>query len=138
MAEEWRVVPSCSDYEVNELGQVRGREGRLVWAGAHAGFRTASEKLLRPGIASNGYPTVALGRRNTRTVHSLVAEAFIGPVPVGCEVRHKDGDRKNPKLDNLEYGTRSDNIEDAFRHGTRQRSPNPRKKMEVHDALRRG
>lgn len=119
MTEEWRPVPSAPDYEVSNLGRVRGRDGRQVWAGPRVGFRTVPEKLLRPGIASNGYPTVMLGRKiGTRTVHSLIAETFIGPCPIGQEVRHKDGDRCNSRLENLIYGTRADNMQDAISHGT--------------------
>lgn len=88
-------------YSVNELGQV---------------FSRRTNKILRPGIASNGYPTVALGRGNTRTLHSLVAEAFIGPRPENMDVRHKDGNRLNPRADNLEHGTRTENILDSIRH----------------------
>lgn len=119
MTEEWRIVPSAPDYEVSNKGCVRSRAGRQVWGGPRTGFYTLGEKMLRPGIASNGYPTVALGRRNTRTLHSLVAEAFIGPCPVGMEVRHRDGIRTNPEFSNLHYGTRKDNIADAWEHGTR-------------------
>jgi hypothetical protein len=73
--------------------------------------------LLRPGVAKRGYPSVCLGRRNSRTVHSLVLEAFVGPA-FGRDVRHKDGSKTNNALINLEYGTRTENILDAVRHGT--------------------
>lgn len=73
---------------------------------------------MKPGIASNGYPTVSLGRGNTRTVHSLVAAAFLGPCPTGQEIRHRDGNRQNPCSDNLHYGTRTQNIMDAVAAGT--------------------
>lgn len=126
MTEEWRVVPSNPIYEVSDHGNVRSRDHQ-VWGGKRTGFYTKPGKLLRPGIASHGYPTVALGRGNSRTVHSLVTEAFIGPTPDGMEIRHNDGNRQNPRLTNLLFGTRLENIEDAFRHGTRLRSPNPRK-----------
>jgi hypothetical protein len=45
-------------------------------------------------------------------------KTFIGPPPSGQEVRHKNGDRADPRLSNLEYGTRAENIADAKRHGT--------------------
>ena len=102
MAEPWIVIKGYDGlYLVNDEGQ--------VWS-QRAG------RLLKPGIASNGYPTVALGRGNTRTLHSLVADAFLGPRPPGKEVRHKDGVRTNPRLSNLEYGTRRENIYDSIRH----------------------
>lgn len=127
MDETWKPLPSNPTYEISDLGNVRSRD-HLVWGGKRMGFYTKPGRNLRPGIASNGYPTVALGRGKTRTVHSLVAETFIGPCPIGMEVRHKDGYRTNPRLDNLEYGTRLENIEDAFRHGSRKASPKPRGK----------
>jgi len=102
--EEWRSI-------VGHPGYMISNEGRV--------YSHLSQKFLQPGIASNGYPTVALGRGKTRTLHSLVAEAFIGPCPTGMEVRHRDGVRTNPQRSNLRYGTRSDNIADAYAHGTR-------------------
>lgn len=104
MMERWRpVVGFEGRYDVSNRGRV---------------YSWVTERVLRPGIASNGYPTVALGRGKTKTVHSLVAAAFIGPCPPGMEVRHRDGNRRNPRATNLEYGTRADNIRDAVKHGT--------------------
>lgn len=109
--EEWRSVVGHDGYQVSNVGNVRSIN-RTVRGRRYKG------KPLKPGIASNGYPTVAIGKDNTKTVHSLVASAFIGPCPPGQEVRHKDGNRKNPRHSNLEYGTRTENIYDAMRHGT--------------------
>lgn len=109
MKEQWRKVVGHEGYEVSDHGRVRSFR------------RGAQGRILRPGIAGNGYPTVALGRGNTRTVHSLVANAFIGPCPKGQEVRHRDNDRANPKLTNLHYGTRLQNIMDRVEHGTHNR-----------------
>lgn len=105
----WVVIKGYgSRYAINEDGDV---------------FSSYCMRILKPAIASHGYPMVALWRPEakkgqSRTIHSLVAETFIGPPPEGMEVRHKDGCRTNPKLSNLEYGTHSDNIHDAVRHGT--------------------
>jgi len=44
--------------------------------------------------------------------------AFVGPRPVGEEVRHRNADRLNVRLDNLTYGTHSENILDSVRFGT--------------------
>lgn len=58
-----------------------------------------------------GYPAVMLsyGERKTIHVHRLVAQAFLGPPPPGKQVNHKDGDRENARVDNLEYITPSEN-----------------------------
>lgn len=106
MREKWReVIGFEGRYEVSDLGRVRN---------------SSTGRVLRPGVATHGYPTVALGRGNTRTVHSLVAAAFLGEAPGGCEVCHKDGDRLNPSLTNLRFGTRSSNNMDILDHGGRK------------------
>jgi hypothetical protein len=50
-------------------------------------------------------------------VHRIVLEAFKGPSPDGMEARHKDGDTSNNHIDNLEWGTHAENMEDKRRHG---------------------
>lgn len=50
-------------------------------------------------------------------VHKLVMAAFVGPVPSGHEVNHKDGIKSNNCLDNLEYLTPPENVQHAFRTG---------------------
>lgn len=113
MSEEWRAVPGFPNYEVSSLGRVRSLD-HTKWGGPVVGYYLHRGRLLKHGIASNGYPTVVLGRGHSRTVHSLVAEAFIGPCLPGQEVRHKDDERWNASLANLEYGTRRDNVNDAY------------------------
>lgn len=48
-------------------------------------------------------------------IHRLIAEAFLGKCPYGCEVDHHDGHRWNNSLDNLDYITRGENR--ARKHG---------------------
>ena len=116
--EIWKTipVPGFVYYEVSNLGRVRS-------------YRRGADRMLKPGLTSVGYYSVALGRGNTKLVHRLVAEAFIGPCPVGQEVRHKDGSRTNNRADNLEYGTRSENIADAIAHGTYQKGRDKMRKV---------
>ena len=111
VTEEWKPVPGYEGrYEVSDLGRVRSLQ--------HCWGPRPTPHLLKPGIASTGYPTVALGRGNTKQVHALVLSAFVGPCPPGQECRHKNGVRSDPRLVNLEYGTRAQNIQDAIVHGT--------------------
>jgi hypothetical protein len=119
VVEEWRPT-AHPDYDVSNLGRVRSRapQGGNMIHGKPS--RPKTPRILKPGIASHGYPTVCFGRGNTISVHVLVAAAFVGPCPVGCEVRHKDDDRENPKADNLEYGTRRDNVWDMINRGRRR------------------
>lgn len=53
-------------------------------------------------------------------VHQLVLLAFIGPPPIGQEVRHLNGVASDNRLENLAYGTKKENVDDSRRHGTLQ------------------
>lgn len=106
-AERWLPVVGWEGlYEVSDHGRVK----RVL-----AAFGTRPGKLLRPGLC-RGYPIVGLcreGRATSRTVHQLVAEAFIGPRGQGMEVDHADGDRSNNNVANLEYVSGLENIRRA-------------------------
>lgn len=70
-----------------------------------------------PRGGSGGYPSVSIQSR-TYTVHSLVAEMYIGPRPEGQEVRHLNGDATDNRVENLAYGTHAENQLDIRRHGS--------------------
>jgi hypothetical protein len=61
------------------------------------------------------------GRCRHMLVHRLVLEAFVGPCPVGQECRHLDGNPANNNVENLAWGTRTENQADRVRHGTSSR-----------------
>lgn len=105
MKESWKPVVGHPGYEVSSLGRVKSRIGREV-------------RILKPGIASRDYPRVVLSGRIGRTVHSLVAEAFLGPRPNGKQIRHLDGNKVKSILANLVYGTPAENAADSIRHGS--------------------
>ena len=119
-SERWLPVTGYEGYyEVSDRARVRSVPRR-----ARNGRRVPG-RVLRLGRHKYGYPTANLWRDNrytTRTVHSLVAEAFIGPCSEGMEVRHRNGDTANSSLSNLTYGTHADNMQDAIRHGTNPHS----------------
>lgn len=101
---EWRDIPSAPRYLVSDEGQVR--------------FCDSTKP--RKTFCQNGYHYVGFfieKKRHTRTVHSLVADAFLGPRPLGSQVRHLDGNRGNNRLSNLAYGTAKENADDRESHG---------------------
>lgn len=109
MREEWRpVVGAEGRYEVSDEGRIRSLLGR-------------TPRLLKLTEGSNGYQTVnvygASQPRRLRSVHQLVAEAFIGPHPPDTDVRHLNGIKADCRAVNLAYGTRSQNMLDAVLHG---------------------
>ena len=88
--EEWRVLPHFENYEVSNWGRVKNRQGKIISQCKHP----------------KGYLLVGLLDKHihyTRLVHGLVAEAFIGPQPIGYDVHHKDGNKLNNNATNLVY-----------------------------------
>ena len=102
--EEWRnVVGFEGVYEVSNYGNVRRKD---------------SKKELRGGLNTYGYKVFILsknGIRHTGKGHRLVAEAFIPNPDNKRDVNHKDGDKANNYVDNLEWASRSENITHARR-----------------------
>src|SRR5690606_2407412 len=73
------------------------------------------EKQLKP-IYRNGYLSVTLcndGKRRTFNIHRLVAENFIKPISLKNYVNHKDGNKKNNNIYNLEWVTPIENSNHA-------------------------
>lgn len=94
--------------------------GRMKRVGGYCNKYTGG-KILKHEIGKDGYPAIGLwlnGNRSRQLIHRLVLMAFVGPCPPGMECCHYDGNRKNFKLENLRWDTRSSNMLDSVRHGT--------------------
>ncbi len=116
-------------YEVSTAGRVR---------------RTTTGRILRPSTHSKEYRTLTLtgnGLRKSVLVHRLVLEAFRGPCPAEHESLHRDGDRANNHLDNLLWGTSTENERDKARHGTVARGERNGQAVlsteQIHEVVRR-
>ena len=110
----WKPIKNYEGiYEVSNFGGIQSVERFIVDRIGRK--RRLSEKLLKP-ITTEGYLVVSLykidkGKR--LYVHVLVAQAFI-PNPDGKPfVNHIDRNRGNPKAENLEWVTQSENIKHA-------------------------
>ena len=76
-------------------------------------------KLLKAGKSKAGYLTVSL-RGSTKTIHRLVAETFIpNPLNLPC-VNHKDGNKLNNHVSNLEWVSYGENNSHAIRIGLKK------------------
>jgi hypothetical protein len=118
----WIRIPEWDFYEVSDDGQVRSQDRQIRTRWGTTFLRKG--KVLKP-ISHRGYWAVTLreeGRNRTTKVHTLVLEAFVGPRPDGLEARHLDGNTDNNSLQNLKWGTRSENNLDRVAHGTHQNS----------------
>lgn len=58
----------------------------------------------------------------TKRVHRLVADSFYDGEHDGLDVNHIDGNKTNNHISNLEFCTRSENLNHAFQHGLKQPS----------------
>lgn len=113
--EAWRQVDGYP-YEVSDHGRVRRTVRRSgVWSG----------RILRQAFDGHGYPFVVLcrdGQAKQIKVHKLVLAAFVGPRPSPKhQCNHRDGNKRNNVLANLEYVTASENVRHAWRTGLHRR-----------------
>jgi hypothetical protein len=98
--EEWRDVVGYEGwYQVSNMGRVK----RIA-----PGKSTLPGHILTPAYNSDGYTYVNLcagTKKKAGKVHRLVAMAFLGNPPKGSEVNHKNLDKADNRLENLEYNT---------------------------------
>jgi len=120
--EQWKDIPGCEGrYAASNLGRIKSltRRVRIVIHGVER-TRIVQERVLRPGPMPSGHLSVAIGKGNSRLVHQLVMETFVGPRPLGLDTGHLDGDPTNNRLENLAYITRAENNRHALAHGRRR------------------
>lgn len=118
MKEEWRDIKNYEGYyQVSSLGEVRSLN-RLIKTGT--GYRTKRGQKINGVISNRGYVNQRLwkdGKMKNILEHRLVANAFI-PNPNNLpEINHKDGNKLNNTVKNLEWVSRSQNIIHAFETG---------------------
>jgi len=124
--ERWKpVVGYEGRYDVSELGNMRTyleANRRVVDKGTELYRIAASPHPIKTGVNNQGYSCASLvacsGRSKKLAVHRLVLSAFVGPRHKGKMARHMNGIRTDARLENLVYGTASENQTDRVRHGT--------------------
>lgn len=120
MIEIWKEIEGYEGlYEVSNLGRVKSLGNN----------KSRKEKVLKPGNNGRGYIQVYLhknGQKEKLFVHRLVAQAFIPNTQNLPEVNHKDEDKTNNCVDNLEwvssrentnYGTRNLRVAEKLTNG---------------------
>jgi len=113
MVETWTNIDGYNgEYEVSSLGRIKSYK------------RYPEGRILKCGSTPTGYRVVTLSKDNVLqycSVHKLVALHFI-PYPEVekiYQVNHRDGNKENNDVSNLEWVTCSENHKHAFRTGLR-------------------
>lgn len=96
---DWKTINGFNNYEISDEGEVRNR---------------TTQYILKGRKSKNGYYQVSIkndetGKFVNQYIHRLVAIHFLDNKENKREVNHKDGDKSNNKLDNLEWVTSSEN-----------------------------
>lgn len=123
MQEEiWKDVVGYEGlYQVSNLGRVKHLYCVVI---THSGLtRTINERVVKPRLQKNGYLVVDLYKNNKRKeslLHRVVLEAFL-PNPDNLPfVNHKDSNRQNCKVENLEWCTASYNTKYSYGNNNRR------------------
>lgn len=117
----WKRIPGFNHYEVSDNGRVRSLDRVIV---RRDGIRkTCRGKEITHVVASTGHRTVHLyegGVMQVKSVHRLVLEAFVGKPQPGQVCRHINGDANDNRVENLAWGSYSDNAFDCVKHGNHE------------------
>jgi hypothetical protein len=112
--EIWKDISGFENrYQVSNIGNVRSKDYTYFNAGIKS-FLAIKGKPLHPCKAKGGYMIVNL-KCKSFYLHRLVCEAFIGIIPKGYTVNHKNGNKEDNCSENLEIMTYSENHLHAFR-----------------------
>lgn len=117
-SEEWMPVKGYEGmYEVSNIGRIRSLDRSVV---SKIGVKKRVKGLVLKQANVRGYLGVSLakdGVRKMTKVHRIVAEAFIPNPENKPQVNHKDGNKENNRVENLEWATALENQMHAIRTG---------------------
>lgn len=105
----WKPIPLFeAEYSISNYGEIMSRHKK------HPG------QLLQQRIDRAGYLTVRLnkkGKTYTRFVHRLLAEAFIPNPQKKKFVNHRNGNKLDNHLSNLDFCTHQENVKHSYQYG---------------------
>lgn len=113
--EQWRTIPGIPNYLISNFGRA---------------YSLKTNKFLKPDDKSNEYLMYAFwvdGKRVSELAHRVVYRSFVGEISKNLEINHKDENKHNNRLENLEIVTRRENI--LYNNGLQRRFETRRKNM---------
>lgn len=120
--EIWKAIDRFGGViEASNLGRIRRIDSRVNCRGGKT--RLAPGRILTARRHPWGYDWFEFsvgGKKYWDLGHRLVAEAFLGKCPPGNYVLHFDNNPNNNKVENLRYGTPTENCSDKLMHGTQR------------------
>ena len=122
--EQWKVIKDFPKYAISNYGNIKS----LYWQNNVNGKLYPREKLLTSIKKNDGYLKVNLhndeykgrGKGCECLIHRLVAEAFLENPKNLSEINHKDGNKENNKVGNLEWCTRRENVLHSYKLGLKK------------------
>lgn len=131
--EEWKQIKGYEGfYEISNLGRVKSVIRKPIRSRNRPS--TKKENILKWRLNSDGYPVVTLVVNRVYKqflVHRLIAEHFIVNTNNYKVVNHKDGNKENCSISNLEWTTSSLNQKHAYETGLKKRKLNSEQKVEI-------
>lgn len=126
--ENFKTIQSFPDYEVSNMGRVRTKARLIRYVHAvtkNEHFRNSENKFLKIQFNNRtGYKFVQLylnKKMHNVTIHRLVAETFIENTENLSTVNHKDGNKHNNTVDNLEWCSNEYNHKHATETGLKSK-----------------
>lgn len=119
LQEIWVPIPNYEGlYEVSNFGTVRSLT-RTVKIGPN--FRTIESQVLKPMFNRGYYQIIVCKNSKHKTLkpHRLVAQLFIPNPQNKPEVNHRDANKLNNRVDNLEWNTSQENSLHSVKLGLR-------------------
>jgi hypothetical protein len=114
--EIWKpVVGFEGRYEVSSTGRIKALAREISYSDGRKG--RLPERLIKGSFLSSGYYSVTFDTKNRKSIHTVVAEAFLGSSEYRQTVNHKDGNKTNNCIENLEWATYKENNDHARKTG---------------------
>ena len=114
--EIWKpVIGFEGRYEVSSHGRIKALSRKIYYKDGRVG--NVSEKIIRGSVLNTGYIYVNFDSKTRKALHQVVAEAFFGKQEYRQTVNHKDGNKTNNRIENLEWATYKENNFHARENG---------------------